>query len=196
MTLSQMQDIGGCRAILSDIDEVRDLRKIYAQSRMKHKLVREKDYITKPKLSGYRGIHLIYRYKSDRKETYNNLQIEIQICSRPQHVWATAVETVGTLIQQPIKASHGKAEWLSFFALMSSYMGLWKEGAPPVPNTPTSEADLIDELRKRAEDLQVDARLRAYRSAIQQSSHSADGARYYLLEFSSRERLRRHWIQS
>jgi hypothetical protein len=70
MTLSQMQDIGGCRAIVSSVDRVRALCKLYAESEMKHKLHHMDDYLNHPKESGYRGVHLIYRYHSDRKTEY------------------------------------------------------------------------------------------------------------------------------
>lgn len=182
MTLTEMQDIGGCRAIVADIPRVKELRELLAQSRMKHALVREKDYITKPKDSGYRGIHLVYRYHSDRKTTYNGLQIEVQLRSRPQHIWATAVETVGTLIRQSLKSSVGEEQWLRFFQVMSSFIAL-REKVPLVPGTPTTRDALVDELGRLADGLQVESRLIAYRSAIREYSHSIDGARWYLLEF-------------
>ena len=53
----------------------------------------ETDYVRKPKTSGYRGIHLVYRYHNDRKTIYNGLQIEPQLRTRRQHAWATAVDT-------------------------------------------------------------------------------------------------------
>src|SRR6516225_7416782 len=49
MTLSQMQDIGGCRAIVSTVDQVRALCKLYAASEMKHKLHHTDDYLNNPK---------------------------------------------------------------------------------------------------------------------------------------------------
>jgi ppGpp synthetase/RelA/SpoT-type nucleotidyltranferase len=39
---------------------------------------REDDYIRQPKISGYRGVHLVYRYLRDRQETYNGLSVEVQ----------------------------------------------------------------------------------------------------------------------
>jgi ppGpp synthetase/RelA/SpoT-type nucleotidyltranferase len=45
MKLSRMQDIGGCRAVVRSIGEVRGIRAAYARSRSKHRLVNEKDYI-------------------------------------------------------------------------------------------------------------------------------------------------------
>ena len=94
MNLSQMQDIGGCRAIVKDVKSIRSLVEAYRESDLKHKMLRLDDYLDAPKSSGYRGIHLIYRYFSDRTETYNGLQIEIQVRTPLQHSWATAVETV------------------------------------------------------------------------------------------------------
>ena len=62
MTLSQMQDIGGCRAVLYDVGEVNQLVQSYLDSDLKHKLHTNDDYITNPKDTGYRGRHLIYQY--------------------------------------------------------------------------------------------------------------------------------------
>lgn len=46
MKLSRMQDIGGCRAVLSSVNGVQELVEHYkATSRMKHKLIREDQYI-------------------------------------------------------------------------------------------------------------------------------------------------------
>lgn len=62
MTLSQMQDIGGCRAVMSNTTKVRALVRDYKGSEIKHELSQEDDYIQNPKESGYRGIHLVYKY--------------------------------------------------------------------------------------------------------------------------------------
>jgi ppGpp synthetase/RelA/SpoT-type nucleotidyltranferase len=74
------------------------------------------DYILSPKNSGYRSVHLLYKYNSDKKapSIYNGLFIEVKIRSRLQHAWATAVETVVTFLQQALKSSQGEEEWLRF----------------------------------------------------------------------------------
>lgn len=79
MDLSRMQDLGDCRAIMPSIGDVYELLENYNESQFKHKRLNIKDYIKNPKESGYRGIHLIYSYNSDRQTTYNKLQIEIQM---------------------------------------------------------------------------------------------------------------------
>ena len=70
MQFSRMQDVGGARAVLTDVAEVDRLRELYRRGRARHALVTEKDYIREPKPSGYRGIHLVYRYRSDHSRRY------------------------------------------------------------------------------------------------------------------------------
>jgi hypothetical protein len=166
MNLSRVQDIGGCRAVLSSVESVDAVVDYYkTKSRIKHKSDRDDDYILEPKESGYRGVHLVYRYFSDRKAAYNGLRIEIQLRSRLQHAWATAVETVGTFTQQALKSSLGNEDWLRFFALMSSALAL-REGTPLVPGTPADPEELIRELRGYTQRLDVIKRLNAYGDAL------------------------------
>lgn len=66
MKLSQMQDIGGCRAVVSTVAHVHALYDAYKKSNIKHELSTVDDYIESPRDSGYRGIHLIYKYYSDK----------------------------------------------------------------------------------------------------------------------------------
>ena len=94
MQLGRMQDVGGLRAIVTDIRQLNDLKKKYARLRTKHSLERVHDYISETKESGYRGVHIIYKYHSPEKPQYDGLYVEIQLRTRLQHLWATAVETV------------------------------------------------------------------------------------------------------
>jgi len=181
MKLSQMQDIGGCRAVVRSVRHVDALVALYKGSGIKHKLDHVDDYIRTPQRSGYRGAHLIYRYYSDRKTTYNGLKLEMQLRSPLQHAWATAVETVGTFIRQALKSSQGEAEWLRFFAVMGSALAL-REQTPLVPDTPTNRRTLVRELRKAARELDVDGRLTSYGAALRTLEEpSAKKAHYYLL---------------
>jgi hypothetical protein len=166
LDLSRMQDIGGSRAVLGSVEGVNEVVDYYlTKSQIKHKLVRHDPYINRPKRSGYRGVHLVYGYFSDRKTAYNDLRIELQIRSRLQHAWATAVETVGLFTQQALKSSWGEPDWLRFFALMSSEFA-FRERTPIVPGTPNDHDELTDQVRKYAQRLNVVGRLNGYSRAL------------------------------
>ena len=77
-----MQDIGGLRAVVATAKQVYELRNSYVdKSKFEHVLVSENDYIKEPKDSGYRGIHLIYKYNNRKggAKAYEGLQVELQI---------------------------------------------------------------------------------------------------------------------
>lgn len=124
--LTQMQDIGGIRAVLNSLEEVEILHNEYKDSRrFTHILVTEKNYIECPKSDGYRGIHLVFRYhntlsRNGKAQDYDGLQIELQIRTHLQHTWATAVETVGTLKGESFKTGKGNEKWKDFLAYVSS----------------------------------------------------------------------------
>jgi hypothetical protein len=187
LKLSQMQDIGGCRAIVRNTTRVKRLVREYESGDLKHELADKDDYISSPKSSGYRGVHLIYRYFSDRKATYNGLKIEMQIRSKLQHAWATAVETVGTFTDQALKSSQGGQEWLRFFALMSS-ANANVERSPIVPGTPERRSELRRELRELARALEVERRLAAYGKTLRTlEAPDAKLAHYFLLALNPTE---------
>lgn len=165
MKLTQMNDVGGCRAVVSSIRNVDRLVKVYDEARAKNpgrgpKLTNQKDYIATPKPDGYRGVHLIYKYKSGSltHRVFNDQKIEIQIRSRLQHAWATAVEIVDALTGQALKSglkvNSGDPKWRRFFALMSSAIAL-REKRPQVPGVPVSEVALIKELKAISKELKV-----------------------------------------
>lgn len=145
MQLSRMQDIGGVRAVINSIKEVRDLQSQYQDTkRFTHELARESDYISNPKADGYRGVHLVYKYNNTLARNglaaqYKGLAVELQIRTKLQHTWATAVETMGTFRNESFKTDQGSKEWLDFFALVSSAFA-HVEGTTPVPGYETLSA--------------------------------------------------------
>lgn len=183
MKLSQMQDIGGCRAVMSSIDLVKLLVRGYKESHIKHRLDHVKDYIQNPKASGYRGMHMIYAYFSDKKDTYNGLKIEIQIRTKLQHAWSTAVETNGTFLRQSLKSSQGEADWLRFFELMGSAIAL-RENCPPVEGTPRTKKALRLEIKEYARRLEVKKRMISYNHALKTIAPEvfSKDYHYYLLQ--------------
>lgn len=118
MDLSRMEDIGGCRAILSTLNKVRELQDRLKNSSSSNILHRERDYITNPKASGYRGVHLIYGYNGE-KDKFVNMKVELQIRTKIQHSWATAVEVIDTFTGRSLKSGEGEEKWLRFFKLIS-----------------------------------------------------------------------------
>lgn len=118
MKLDRMEDIGGCRIVVSNINQVYEVKNSIVDGRTRNTLRRLRDYIKTPKESGYRGIHIVYRYKGQKKQ-YSSHSVELQIRSKIQHSWATAVEVVGTFTGQGLKASQGHEAWLNFFKLAS-----------------------------------------------------------------------------
>ena len=122
MELTNMQDIGGVRAILKNPKDVYRIVKKY-QNTPNHELLKEKDYINTPRGSdGYRSYHLTFRYKNniESAEQYNGLRIEVQLRTQLQHKWATAVETMGVILGQQLKSRQGEKEWLEFFCSVSN----------------------------------------------------------------------------
>ena len=186
MKLTQMQDIGGCRAILRTVAGVRSMIHSFKSSDLKHKLLTEDDYINSPKLSGYRGIHLVYAYNSDRSETYNDLKVEVQIRSQMQHAWATSVEVVGTLVDQALKSSLGDPGWLRFFQLMSSELAR-REGEPLVPDTPEDVRQARVELIDLINTYKPVQRLESYRDALNYIEHAKTGDHYYIMHLQPRD---------
>lgn len=185
MRLTQMQDIAGCRAIVGNVSSVDKLVDIYKKSDLKHKLHHVKDYIRSPKASGYRGVHMIYEYNSDKIKTWNGLKVELQLRSRLQHVWATAVETVGAFTKQALKSSRGQAEWLRFFALMGSYISK-VERTTLVPNTPSDAAELELELMDCVQGLNAVTQLEAFQHGISAiKKPELQGSGYYLLQLDT-----------
>ena len=188
LTLSEMQDIGGCRAVVTSVPKVKRLREMFIESQIKHQLVHEDDYISRPKRTGYRAIHLIYAYHSDKSTDYQGLKIELQLRTRLQHAWATAVETVGFLRQEMLKSNLGDEDWRRLFSLMGTAIAI-RERCPPVRNTPIAKPELADELRACVHDLRVVEHLTAYQTALSVVKHPGlAGNHYFLLELRPAER--------
>lgn len=126
MNLSRMQDIGGVRAVVNSIRQVEELQRQYLdQKRFTHDIIKVDDYIVSPKSDGYRGVHLVFKYnntlaRNGLAEKFKGLSIEVQLRTKLQHTWATAVETVGTFRGESYKTDEGAADWLEFFSYVSS----------------------------------------------------------------------------
>jgi ppGpp synthetase/RelA/SpoT-type nucleotidyltranferase len=117
MKLNTMQDIGGCRAILSTEKKVTKV----VRCLKKKSNFRINNYIENPKSDGYRGVHLIGYFQNEQLETR---PIEIQVRTVLQHSWATAVEIIDLFTGQALKASRGTDDWKDFFVAASYQLAL------------------------------------------------------------------------
>lgn len=194
MDLYRMQDLGGCRVIVDSIDEVYSAMNQYKNSRIRHILKREYDYIQNPKESGYRSYHMVYQFHSDRKETYNkNMLIEIQFRTKIQHTWATAVEMMGIYTKSNLKSSQGNEDILRFFTLVSSILAL-KEGTPVCPNTSESADELIKEIKSLDSKHNIVSTLSGLNVAIdfdEKNENKKNKYKYYILILDySRRKMR------
>jgi hypothetical protein len=187
--MSQLQDLGGCRAILPSIAGVHALVNVLRE-RSRHHLRAEDNYITNPKPDGYRSHHLMYNYRG-RGETaiYDDRRIEIQIRTRLQHSWATAVETVGLFRQEDLKGNHGSPEWLRLFLLMSAEFAL-AEGRPEPPGVPP-RAQRIAEIKELDKAIRASTMLENLSYAVRGTDEQVapkTKPRYYLIKFNNATR--------
>ena len=135
ITLVQVQDLGACRAIVDTTSDVEALIQIYRSGGSAHGLRGDTSYIEAPKEGGYRSHHLVLEFQArGTDEIFSGRRIEIQLRTRLQHIWATAVEAVGLARGEDLKAGQGHPDWLRLFALMSSEFAE-AEDCPLVPGT-------------------------------------------------------------
>lgn len=199
MSLWMMQDLGGCRFIVPSIKEVYEYAEKYDKSSKRHRFVERYDYISEPKTSGYRSLHMVYEYHSDKVDTYNkNMLIEIQYRTHLQHLWATAVETVGLFTKQAIKAGQGSDDVKRFFVLVSSLFAL-RENCPVVPGTVAEEVELVSEIEEIDDRCHFLDMLSAIRVAVdtqEQRSFKKQGYYILILNYDTKRLRIKHFMPS
>jgi hypothetical protein len=173
--LSGMQDFAGCRVVLPTVSDVQTLRAHFKNRGCK---IREYDYIANPRPTGYRGIHLAVTYQGRNRHEYDGLKIEIQLRTRLQHRWSTAVETF-TFLERfgDLKSGRGNPDWQAFLALMSEAYAI----AEQAPGDQLG-IDLPDDLKERAADyqkqLKVDQMLTGIGTAVMVTSALGNPIRF------------------
>lgn len=109
--LSQMQDVGGIRVVLSDLqDEENMVERILLN--WQDDVVRHDDYVADPQPSGYRGHHIVVK-RAGRI-------VEVQVRTENQHTWAESVESSGRLIDRELKWGDGPGEVLGYYSLLGA----------------------------------------------------------------------------
>lgn len=129
MKLKNMQDIGGCRVVVSNtkkLTKVIRLLKKRPEFKSGGGHVKYKDYISNPKEDGYRSYHLVGRFRDVNNEEKN---IEVQLRTRLQHDWATALEIVDIFTKQKLKSNQGDKKWSSFFKYVSEQFAIMESAS-------------------------------------------------------------------
>lgn len=172
MSLDRMQDIGGLRVIVDNISDVYRLHKLIETSkRFKHQLeLPPRDYIKNPKPDGYRSLHQVIRYRSDTHEELNGLRLEVQIRTRLQHSWATAVETLGMIQKSSIKTGGGDEITRRFFKLASALFALEEKCNLPDGFEDFTKDDIVKELTS----IESSAKILTQLSGVAVSAHHID----------------------
>ena len=155
-----MDDIAGCRLIFKSIQDLEKFREdMHSKSRFKHALVNEKDkydYIKKPKSTGYRGIHDIYKYEanSEQGRKIKGLYVEIQYRTLVQHAWATTVEVIGQVTQNQPKFERGDPRHREAMSLASEILARAHENKTG-PHSNKTNKEILDEFKKVDEEINI-----------------------------------------
>lgn len=92
--------------------------------------------------------------------------IELQVRTRLQHAWATAVETMGTFIDHSLKSSQGPQDWLDFFSLIGNAFA-YVEGTNTLSTfSSLNREEVFDKIRYEANRLQVVNQLNSFSQVI------------------------------
>ena len=132
ISITRMQDIGGCRIIFDTVDEVYQCLEYLKKSRSVHKIMKIQDTMFELKQSGYRGVHVVfscYENSDDDSNPWFKHKIELQLRTRLQHAWATCIETIDIFEQTQLKTRlDGSNEFRAFFKLTAKLMAQQEQG--------------------------------------------------------------------
>ncbi|MFN2582002.1 MAG: RelA/SpoT domain-containing protein [Candidatus Dormibacteria bacterium] len=122
MQLANMQDIGGCRAVLASIPK---LRRVEQRLKKNRTPIRYNDYITTPRASGYRAVHVVVAYDDSAGQ---QRAIEVQLRTKAMHEWAIVVERLSGRLRNDLKSGRGPAPVLEWLGAVSEAMAIEEAG--------------------------------------------------------------------
>ncbi|MEX9782295.1 RelA/SpoT domain-containing protein [Providencia manganoxydans] len=125
ISIVRMQDIGGCRVIVENREQLISLNNSLNNSRTVHSIKKINDYTVHKKATGYRGIHRVYQcYGNEEYHDWKGFLIEVQLRTKLQHLWATTIEVVDLCEGKSLKTNPFNADkdWIEFFQIMSDFL--------------------------------------------------------------------------
>ncbi len=119
MRLTQMQDVGGVRAILPDQSAIYDLHRRFAKN---WQIITVDDYIKDPKPTGYRALHVIVKR--------DDLPFEVQLRTPGQQDWADEIERIDGRIRSSLKDGEGPAGVVDYTQALAEVIAESEAGLP------------------------------------------------------------------
>lgn len=191
--LYRMQDLAGCRIIVSNISVltkyiglVKDALKNSGQ-----KIVREYDYINNPREnSGYRSYHIVVEYVNNNNIEYNGMFVEIQIRTKLENLWATTVEIIDFMMSETLKAGTGDKAYMEFFKLVSGLFSI-EEGTKIVKGISTEKKEIVNRIYEIDKEKSIREKLYAYNNALNMFKEVKNDQEnvYFLLYIDMRKKI-------
>lgn len=188
--LGAMDDIAGCRVIVNSISEVYEVyNEILNLKKTKEiDIKKTKDYIKNPEKSGYRSLHIIIKQTLKQENIDRQYRIELQIRTKLQHYWSTAVEAMSEIdnveYKDPTLISKGNTRiqsCLQFFKVISKLFACCENNDDELKEELANSVRTNDNFKEIIEDL------KAARNSVtinMQKNSAQGGEGLYLLELS------------
>ncbi len=142
MNFMQMQDIIGARVVVENMNKLAEFKRLCTRPGSGFKLLRERNYIDEPRACGYRAALMIFLSTVDACNTEWPVLIELEIMTKSQHLWASAMETIRMFRPESRMTKRFMPTIASLFAL--------SEGTPPLHcDHQTPKKDLLVRFGKR-----------------------------------------------
>lgn len=143
--LTQLQDIGGCRIIVEnneDVDKLIEFIKKNVKDSNSFTLRRVTDYRERGRdQTGYRSVHLILER--------DGRSLELQIRSRIQHYWAESIERTSVIYGKYLKEQEGDPCVIEYFKNLSDAFYEIESGRDPSVQNKLR----LDQMRERAQSI-------------------------------------------
>ncbi|MFU0558971.1 RelA/SpoT domain-containing protein [Gardnerella vaginalis] len=188
--LGAMDDIAGCRVIVNSISEVYEVYDeiLNLKEAKEIDIKKTKDYIKNPEKSGYRSLHIIVKQTLKQENIDRQYRIELQIRTKLQHYWSTAVEAMSEIdnveYKDPTLISKGNTRiqsCLQFFKVISKLFACCENNDDELKEELANSVQTKDSFKEIIEDL------KAARNSVtinMQKNSAKSGEGLYLLELS------------